>query len=60
MTERDRWLRNVELRGCEEIPCRVALSPAVWNQYREGLEELVRRLPAIFGEYRERKPWEEE
>jgi len=60
MSRRDRWLSNVELRGCEEIPCRIALSRAVWDQYRESLEELVRRHPSIFGEYRERKPWKEE
>ena len=51
MTEKEKWLRMIEGRGCDEIPCTVSLSPATWARHRENLEQLVIRYPDIFGDY---------
>lgn len=52
MTERENWLRTVEFRNPEWIPCIIDISLASWHQHREKLEELVLRHPLIFKEYR--------
>ncbi len=51
MDNRENYLRAVEFRYPEWIPCRVGLMPATWKKYREELEELVLRHPRIFGSY---------
>ena len=48
MTHRENWLRAVEFRCPEWIPCSVGLSPLTWHTHREDLEELVLRHPRIF------------
>ena len=48
---RDNYLMSVEFRGPSWTPCRVAFLRQVWRRYREELEEIILRHPAIFGEY---------
>lgn len=38
----------------ERIPLSVNILPAAWMKYREALDKIVARHPAIFGEYKER------
>lgn len=52
MTERENYLRTIEFRNSEWIPCSVGFSPATWHKYREKLEELVLRHPLIFKDYK--------
>jgi uroporphyrinogen decarboxylase len=52
MTDKENWLRTVEFRNPEWIPCEFRLLPVVWHKYREKLEELVLRHPLIFRDYR--------
>ena len=47
MTERERFLRNVELRGDGVVPCNVYFSPATWDKYRDDLEQITKRYPDI-------------
>jgi len=42
------YLRTVEFKYPEWIPCEIRLLPAVWHKYREKLEELVLRHPLVF------------
>ena len=51
MVERENWLRTVEFRNPEWIPCTVGFCPVNWHKYREKLEELVLRHPLIFRDY---------
>lgn len=51
MSVRENFLRAVEMRSPEWIPCRVSFLHQVWRKYREDLEALVLRHPAIFGNY---------
>jgi hypothetical protein len=51
MDERENWLRAVEYRSPEWIPCRVSLSPSAWKVYREDLERIVLAHPRIFPRY---------
>ena len=48
MTDKDNWLRVVEFRYPERIPCGLKLAPIVWNAHREKLEDLALRHPALF------------
>ena len=52
MTERENWLRTIEFRCPERIPCNIKLSPATWHRYRESLEELVLSYPLCFPEFK--------
>jgi len=49
MTGREKWLRNVELKGCDFIPCAVGPQPAAWRQHGESLRELANHYADIFG-----------
>jgi len=49
---RENYLRTVELRNPEWVPCNVAIIEATWHRYRESLEEVVMRNPSIFGEHK--------
>jgi len=51
--ERENWLRAVEFRHPEWIPCEVLFAPIVWNVYREDLEEIVLAHPRVFPRYEE-------
>ena len=48
---RENYLKAVEFRYPEWIPCGVNFLPGVWKKYREKLEEIVVRHPLIFGRY---------
>jgi len=48
---RENYLKAVEFRYPEWIPCGVSFLPGVWKKYRERLEDIVVRYPLIFGKY---------
>lgn len=49
---RDNFLKALEFRGPDWIPCTVGFSPATWRCYREKLEEVVMAHPRIFGAFK--------
>jgi len=51
LTDRENWLRAIEFRNPEWIPCYLGISPLAWHVGREGLEDLVLRHPLIFRDY---------
>ena len=51
LSEKENWLRAIEFRGPERIPCSVSLSISAWHHYREELEDLVLAHPLIFGDF---------
>jgi uroporphyrinogen decarboxylase len=51
LTDRENWLRAVEFRNPEWIPCSVGLSLLTWHTYREKLEAIVLRHPLLFKGY---------
>ncbi|MBI4532043.1 MAG: hypothetical protein HY709_11055 [Candidatus Latescibacteria bacterium] len=53
LSERENWLRTVEFRYPEWIPCSVGFSPINWNAYREDLEKIVLSHPRLFPGYQE-------
>ena len=52
LTDRENWLRTLEFRGPERIPCSVSLSPATWHRYRESLEEVCLSHPLLFPDFK--------
>jgi len=52
MNERENYLRAIEFRSPEWIPCTIGFSPITWKTYREALEEIVLRHPLIFRDYK--------
>jgi uroporphyrinogen decarboxylase len=53
LTPRENWLRAIEFRHPEWIPCSVSISPLTWLTYRRDLEEIVLAHPALFPDYEE-------
>jgi hypothetical protein len=51
MTIRENYLRAVEFRFPQWIPCQVVFAPLVWKTYREHLEKIVLDHPRIFTDY---------
>jgi len=51
MNDRENYLRALEFRGPEWIPCRVVMHPTLWKQHREKLEGIVLDHPRIFPEH---------
>lgn len=51
MNARENYLRAVEFRDPEWIPCNVSFDPILWYTHREKLEEIVLKYPSIFGKY---------
>lgn len=51
MNNKENYLRTIEFRCPEWIPCRVGIMPATWKKYRESVEEIVRGHPKIFPSY---------
>jgi len=43
LSYRENFLRAIEFKNPEYIPCRVAISWPLWNTYREKLERIVAR-----------------
>jgi len=48
VNERENYLRAVEFRYPEWIPCSVALMPGTWRKYGNALEHIVARYPELF------------
>jgi uroporphyrinogen decarboxylase len=48
MNERENWLRAVDFRYPQWIPCGLGFSPVTWHAYRDDLERLVLAHPRIF------------
>lgn len=51
ITARENWLRTVEFRYPEWIPCYVGLAPILFKLYRQDLERLISEHPRIFPGY---------
>jgi uroporphyrinogen decarboxylase len=56
ITHRENWLRTIEFRYPEWIPCSIALSPITWSIYRQDLEEIALAHPRIFPGYERPDP----
>ncbi|MEI6914147.1 MAG: uroporphyrinogen decarboxylase family protein [Armatimonadota bacterium] len=48
MTDRENWLRVVEFRNPEKIPCSMGFAPLTWHTHRERLEDILVRHPLLF------------
>jgi len=48
LTYRENYLRNVRLTGPEYMPCAVSISGGSWDQWREDMEDVCLRHPALF------------
>lgn len=44
---RQEWLMNVEMRGCDAVPCGIHCSGAVWHEYRDRLARIAENYPEI-------------
>lgn len=53
LTERENWLRTVEFRYPEWIPCYVGLAPILFKLYRQDLDRLIMEHPRIFPGYKQ-------
>jgi uroporphyrinogen decarboxylase len=51
LTERENLLRTIEFKHPEWVPAQLTFAPATWRRYREDLEAIVLRHPAIFRGY---------
>jgi uroporphyrinogen decarboxylase len=51
LTERENLLRAIEFKHPEWVPVILAFAPATWKRYREELEAIVLRHPAVFRGY---------
>ena len=51
MTKRENFLRTVEFRRPEWIPCEVEFMYTTWRKYKEKLEKIILKHPTIFREY---------
>jgi len=52
MNDRENFLRTLEFRNPEWIPCTIGFSPLTWHTYREKLEQIVLKHPRIFKDYK--------
>ena len=52
ITERENYLRMLEYRYPQWIPCVVGFAPRFWNYYRQDLENIVLAHPRLFPDYR--------
>ena len=52
LSERENFIRNVRMTGPEYVPCRVSVSMASWDQWRDEMEKVVLRHPVIFPDLR--------
>lgn len=51
MNIRENYLRAVEFRHPQWIPCSLNFAPIVWKTYREALEKIVLDHPRLFPDY---------
>jgi hypothetical protein len=49
---KENYLKALEFRYPEWIPCEIIFSPAGWKYHREKLEKIVIRHPLLFGNYK--------
>jgi hypothetical protein len=59
LTERENWLRAIEFRTPEWIPCSVGFSLRTWHQHRERLEEIALRHPRLVPSYPKKEEWDD-
>lgn len=52
ISARENYLRVLEFRYPEWIPCTMGISPINWNKYREELEDLCLRHPLLFPDFK--------
>lgn len=52
MSERENYLRTLEFRHPEWIPCVAGFSLLTWHTYREKLEEIVLNHPLLFRDFK--------
>ncbi len=61
MNQRERYLRSIEFREPDRIPCNINLLPATWCKYKEKLRDIVKKHPFVFGsrysEYEKRRKY---
>ena len=48
MSHRENWLRAIEFRSPEWIPCGLGFAPITWKRYREELERVMLDHPRLF------------
>jgi uroporphyrinogen decarboxylase len=48
LSDRENYLRTVEMTGPEWMPCNIGISGASWDQWRDEMEEVVVRHPTLF------------
>ena len=51
LSHRENWLRTMEFRGPEWIPCSVGFAPITWKRHGKGLEEIMLAHPKLFPGY---------
>ncbi len=51
MNSRENYIRMLEYRNPEWIPCSISFAPLVWKTYRSDLEYLVLSHPRLFQDY---------
>ena len=52
ISARENYLRTLEFRHPEWVPCSLGCSPANWHRHREALEELHLRHPYLFPDFK--------
>jgi len=52
MSRRENYLRTVEFKRPEYIPCRIVVVWPLWNLYREKLEKVAARHPLVFPDFK--------
>lgn len=52
MTDRENWLRVVEFRHPEWVPCGMNFAPLTWHVHREGLEKVLTEHPLLFPDFK--------
>ena len=53
ISDRENYLRALEFRHPEWIPCSMHISPASWHRHREGLEQVCLGHPLLFPGFQE-------
>ena len=53
ISHRENWLRAIEFRGPEWIPCSVGFAPVTWKTHRENLERIMLDHPRLFPGHQE-------
>jgi uroporphyrinogen decarboxylase len=60
MTERENYLRTIEFRSPEWIPCSMSVAYLAWHVHREKLDAVALRHPRLFPDYkRDARSWDD-